>query len=70
MARSQNQGGRTREAVPNGPTDLSGGSWRVAAKRTLKEYKVPQLRRRAKQVGIKGRSTMNKKQLIKALRTS
>ena len=39
MARSQNQGGRTREAVPNGPTDLSGGSWRVAAKRTLKEYK-------------------------------
>ena len=33
-------------------------------------WKVPELRRRAKQVGIKGRSTMNKKQLIKALRTT
>jgi hypothetical protein len=40
MARSQNQGGRTREAAPNGPTDLSGGSWRVAAKRTLKDTKT------------------------------
>jgi membrane protein len=47
MARSQNQGGRTREAVPNGPTDLSGGSWRVAAKRTLKEYKDDDLQDRA-----------------------
>jgi hypothetical protein len=47
MARSQNQGGRTREAVPNGPTDLSGASWRVAAKRTLKEYKDGDLRDRA-----------------------
>ena len=34
------------------------------------DWKVPQLRRRAKQVGVKGRSTMNKKQLVKALRTS
>jgi len=34
------------------------------------DWKVPQLRRRAKQVGIKGRSTMNKKQLVKALRAS
>ena len=33
-------------------------------------WKVPELRRRAKKVGIKGRSTMNKKQLIKALRAS
>ena len=31
--------------------------------------KVPELRRRAKKAGVKGRSTMNKKQLIKALRT-
>jgi YihY family inner membrane protein len=47
MARSQNQGGRTREAVPNDPTDLSGGSWRAAAKRTLKEYKDDDLQDRA-----------------------
>jgi hypothetical protein len=32
--------------------------------------KVPELRRRAKKAGIKGRSTMNKKQLVKALRAS
>jgi Rho termination factor, N-terminal domain len=32
--------------------------------------KVPELRRRAKKAGIKGRSTMNKKQLIRALRTA
>ena len=47
MARSQNQGGRTREAVPYGRTDLSGGPWRVAAKRTLKEYKDDDLQDRA-----------------------
>lgn len=34
------------------------------------DWKVPELRRRAKKAGIKGRSTMNKKQLIKALRGS
>jgi hypothetical protein len=32
--------------------------------------KVPELRRRAKKAGVKGRSTMNKKQLIKALRAA
>jgi Rho termination factor, N-terminal domain len=32
--------------------------------------KVPELRRRAKKAGIKGRSTMNKKQLVKALHAS
>ena len=47
MARSQNRGGRTREAAPNGPTDLRGASWRVAAKRTLKEYKDDDLQDRA-----------------------
>ena len=31
-------------------------------------WKVPDLRRRAKQVGITGRSAMTKKQLVKALR--
>jgi hypothetical protein len=33
-------------------------------------WKVPDLRRRANQVGITGRSEMTKKQLIKALRAS
>jgi Rho termination factor, N-terminal domain len=32
--------------------------------------KVPELRRRAKKAGVKGRSTMNKKQLIAALRAA
>ena len=36
-----------REDVPNDPTDLSGGSWRDAAKRTLKEYKDDDLQDRA-----------------------
>jgi hypothetical protein len=31
------------------------------------DMKVPELRRRAKKAGIKGRSTMNKKQLVRAL---
>jgi hypothetical protein len=45
-------------------------SQRGGAATSYANWKVPQLRRRAKKVGIKGRSTMNKKQLIKALRTS
>jgi Rho termination factor-like protein len=32
--------------------------------------KVPELKRRAKKAGIKGRSTMKKKQLVKALRAA
>jgi len=47
MGQITEPGGRTREAVPNGPTDQSGGSWRVAAKRTLKEYKDDDLQDRA-----------------------
>jgi hypothetical protein len=34
------------------------------------DWKVADLRRRAKQVGIKGRAAMTKTQLIKALRAS
>ena len=34
------------------------------------DWKVDDLRRRARQVGIKGRAAMTKPQLIKALRTS
>ena len=33
--------------MPNDPTDLSGGSWLAAAKRTLKEYKADDLQDRA-----------------------
>ena len=43
---------------------------RGGAASSYASWKVPELRRRAKKVGIKGRSTMNKKQLIKALRAS
>jgi membrane protein len=53
MARLQNAGCRARDTIPNhgnvpdDPTDLSGGSWREAAKRTLKEYKADDLQDRA-----------------------
>ena len=40
------------------------------ATHSLADLKAPELRRRAKKAGIKGRSTMNKKQLVKALRAS
>ena len=43
---------------------------RSDASTTYANLKVPQLHRRAKKAGIKGRSAMNKKQLIKALRAS
>jgi hypothetical protein len=45
-------------------------SKRGGAARSYDEWKVPELRRRAKQVGIVGRSAMTKKQLVKALRAS
>jgi membrane protein len=47
MARSQNAERRARHDVPDDPTDLSGGSWLAAAKRTLQEYKADQLQDRA-----------------------
>src|SRR5882757_11139978 len=47
MARSRSAGNGAREDAPNDPTDLSGGSWRGAAKRTLKEYKDDDLQDRA-----------------------
>ena len=40
-------GSDAREDAPNDPTDLSGGSWRDAAKRTLREYKDDDLQDRA-----------------------
>ena len=51
-------------------TSREKASQRGGSATSYANWKVPQLRRRAKQAGIKGRSTMNKKQLIKALRTS
>jgi len=46
------------------------GGKRGGAAGSYDDWKVPDLRRRAKQVGITGRSTMTKKQLIKALRAA
>ena len=45
-------------------------SARGGAASSYDNLKVPELQRRAKKAGIKGRSTMNKKQLVKALRAS
>ena len=60
----------TRVANASAKTSRKKASQRGGAATSYANWKVPQLRRRAKQVGIKGRSTMNKKQLIKALRTA
>jgi Rho termination factor, N-terminal domain len=43
---------------------------RSSAAHSFADLKVPELRRRAKKAGIKGRSTMNKKQLVRALHAS
>ena len=48
MASSQNTDSSARDDVPDGPTDLSGGSWLAAAKRALKEYKADDLQDRAR----------------------
>ena len=47
MARSQTTDSGARDDVPNGPTDLNGGSWLAAARRALKEYKADDLQDRA-----------------------
>jgi hypothetical protein len=60
----------TRVANSAAKTSSKKASQRGGSATSYANWKVPQLRRRAKQVGIKSRSTMNKKQLIKALRTS
>jgi hypothetical protein len=59
-----------RVANTGAKTSRKKASQRGGAASSYANWKVPQLRRRAKKVGIKGRSTMNKKQLIKALRTA
>jgi membrane protein len=47
MTSSQSTSSRSDEDIPNDPTDLGGGSWLAAAKRTLKEYKADELQDRA-----------------------
>ena len=60
----------TRVANASAKTPSKKASQRGGAASSYANWKVPELRRRAKKVGIKGRSTMNKKQLVKALRAS
>ena len=45
-------------------------SKRGGAAGSYDDWKVPDLRRRAKELGIAGRSAMTKSQLVKALRAS
>jgi hypothetical protein len=59
-----------RVANASAKTPRKKASQRGGAASSYANWKVPELRRRAKKVGIKGRSTMNKKQLVKALRAS
>jgi membrane protein len=46
MTRSQNAGS-ARDEAPSDPTDLSGGSWLAAVRRTMQEYKADDLQDRA-----------------------
>jgi Rho termination factor-like protein len=70
--RLRNLGVSVKEStrVANSSAKASGkrASQPSGAASSFANLKVPELRRRAKQAGVKGRSTMNKKQLIKALR--
>lgn len=59
-----------RVANTSAKTPRKKASQRGAAVSSYDNVKVPELQRRAKKAGIKGRSTMNKKQLVKALRAS
>ena len=65
---STKESARVANTVPK--TSRKKASPRGGSATSYANWKVPQLRRRAKKVGIKGRSTMNKKQLVKALRAS
>ena len=59
-----------RVANAGAKTPSKKASARGGAASSYDNLKVPELQRRAKKAGIKGRSTMNKKQLVKALRAS
>jgi hypothetical protein len=60
----------TRVANAGAKTSRKKTGQRGGAATSHANWKVPELRRRAKKAGVKGRSTMNKKQLMKALRIS
>ncbi len=72
--RLRNLGVSVKEStrVANSSAKASGkkASARGGSVSSLDNVKVPELRRRAKKAGIKGRSAMNKKQLIRALRAA
>jgi hypothetical protein len=72
--RLRNLGVSTKESArvanASAKTPSKKASQRGGAAGSYTNWKVSELRARAKKVGIKGRSTMNKKQLVKALRTS
>jgi hypothetical protein len=72
--RLRNLGVSTKESarVANASvkTPSKKASARGGAAGSYANWKVSELRARAKKAGIKGRSTMNKKQLVRALRTS
>jgi hypothetical protein len=59
-----------RVANSSAKTSRKKASQRSGAVSSFANLKVPELRRRAKKAGIKGRSAMNKKQLIRALRAA
>jgi hypothetical protein len=59
-----------RVANSSAKTSRKRAGQRTGAVSSFANLKVPELRRRAKKAGVKGRSTMNKKQLIRALRAA
>jgi hypothetical protein len=59
-----------RVAKASVKTPSKKASARGGAASSYDNLKVPELQRKAKKAGIKGRSSMNKKQLVKALRAS
>jgi hypothetical protein len=72
--RLRNLGGSAKESLQvanaSAKTSRKKASQRGAAVSSFDNLKVPELQRRAKKAGIKDRSTMNKKHLVRALRTS
>jgi hypothetical protein len=63
-ARTVNKQRRKEDRTPNNSTEGTGNP-----NTSLDERTVPELRNRAAQLGIDGRSKMNKKELVKAIRT-
>lgn len=62
-ARTVNKGRRQEGRTPNKTTQGTGNP-----NKSLDQRSVPELRNRARQLGIKGRSKMNKQELVEAIR--